>query len=97
MQLNDMDCYYLWWTAYAKVDGNYLFKARAFRADPYGNPIRGAYNHEHGDMYVRTDLFASNGELLNTVAHESAHPLGYRDDGSPPTAQDRSDQCVALL
>ena len=72
MALGRDACYLLWRQVFAMAAGNMIFHATAIY-DPSGNPATGVYNGGHGEMYVRSDRFASTVDLMNTVGHEAAH------------------------
>lgn len=95
-EANNIECFQLFVGAHGKVSNNYVFKARAYLTDQYGRAITGAYNYGHGDMYIQTDRFASNGDMLNTLSHEAAHSVGYRDSYAP-YAQDVTNDCSIYL
>jgi hypothetical protein len=58
--------------------------------------VNGAYNFDHGEAYLRMSNFPSEASALNTLAHETAHSMGYHDPGYTTSnwyAQDEADMC----
>ena len=95
---NDMPCFELFVSAHSKVSSNKVYHALALRLDPAGRPITAAYNRGGGEMYIRTNGFASKVDLYNRVSHETAHGMGFRDDvGPPPFAQDFANYCSIYI
>jgi hypothetical protein len=94
----DGDCFLVWRDAWTKVANNYVFHMNADIRDANNNEVLGAYNAGHGEIYVRNSRFASTGDLLNTLGHETTHSWGKHDPGvagaTYPYPQDYANWCT---